>query len=216
MQNNNLILTFNELYEFFKEHDYHITRASLPFVSDNYLSEATYYLTYGVGMKDALTKIETGDIQTYNALDKKILFDHPMPLSELLNALTLEQHLDVTTLQSLLNVHKETLNDLNLHLCSIDTALNYVTDEHYDTLEHPYFVADSFRGLLSNLLSQELSDMFLKSWGTLLDSIICFTTSELIPLYQTTPDIDCSSDFYTKLVLYYTKLQLLTGLCNFL
>lgn len=215
MQNNNLILTFNELYEFFKEHDYHITRASLPFVSDNYLSEATYYLTYGIGMKDALTKIKAGDIQTYNALDKKIVFEYPMPLAELLSALTLEQHLDITALQSRLNAHKEALTNLNLHLSSIDIALDYVSNEHYATLEHPYFVADSFRGLLSNLLSQELSDMFLKSWGSLLDSIICFTTNELIPMYQSNPDIDSTNDFYSKLVHYYTKLQLLAGLCNF-
>ena len=71
MQNNNLIFTFNELYEFFKKHDYHITRVSLPIISDDYHSDATYFLTYGVGMENALTQVECGNIKTYNTMDKK-------------------------------------------------------------------------------------------------------------------------------------------------
>lgn len=214
MKRENLILPLNTLYEFFKENNYHILRFGPPITSASRLVEARYAVSYCDGMKEALMQVEQGDIQLYNSLDNKMVYDQPMYLNELLESLDADFDLDVTPIYDLMNEHTIALTELENMLKYTEQAYWSLSDDAYDTLENPYFTVESFNSLLLRLLSVELEENFLHCWGHLLNSVIDFALDELIPAYQAAPYPLTGSNFHHKLKDNYIKLQLLADAHN--
>lgn len=214
MKRENLIMPLDTLYEFFKENNYHILRFGPPITTASRLVEARYAVLHCDGMKEALIQVEQGNIQLYNSLDNKMVYDQPMYLNELLESLEADFGLDVTPIYDLVDEHTATLKELENMLQDTELSFGSLPSDAYDTLDSPYFTIESFNSLLLNLLSVELEVNFLHCWGHLLNSVIDFAIDELIPAYQAAPYPLTGSDFHHKLKDNYIKLQLLADAHN--